>query len=185
MLLGHLNMVCSVLFWCEISKIIQCEIIQVMYVIRKGDFSPLVWGVSLHKSNQPSKISQCLHECIVCSPCYLFPHTFDLLHMGHEHSYFYLHFKMSKSKQLGVRNCSAPVILSMERKSVLEHWETCWRETEQASMCRAKEWQRMIEDGVRGLAKQPWCNLSSCSQLLATSCSLMLFSLTSTLPLVR
>ena len=22
----------------------------------------------------------------------------------------------------------------------------------------------MIEDGVRGLAKQPWCNLSSCSR---------------------
>lgn len=56
----------------------------------------------------------------------------------HQGEYFYLHFKMSKSKQLGVPNCSAPVILSKERRSVLEQWETCWRETGQVSMCLSK-----------------------------------------------
>lgn len=126
------------LHWYSSINVVCSEIIQVMYVIRKGDFSPLVWRVSLHKWNQPSKISQCSHECVVCSPCCLFPHTFNLLHMGNEHSYFYLDFKMSNSKRLGVRNCSAPVILSVERKSVLEHWESCGRESERASMCLSK-----------------------------------------------
>lgn len=53
----------------------------------------------------------------------------------HQGEYFYLHFKMPNSKQLGVHNCSAPVILSMECAG---KWETCWRETEQASMCLSK-----------------------------------------------
>lgn len=56
----------------------------------------------------------------------------------HQGEYFYLHFRMSNSKQLGVRSCSAPVILSMERKSALEQQENCWRETEQASKCLSK-----------------------------------------------
>lgn len=37
-------------------------------------------------TNQLPKIRQRWHECIFCSPCCLFPQTFELSHMGHEYS---------------------------------------------------------------------------------------------------
>lgn len=79
------------------------------YVLRKA--------VSLHKPNQLSKIRQCYHECIFFfSLLFIFPKPLSpciwAMNTRHQGEYFYLHFRMSNSKQLGVRNCSAPVIPS-------------------------------------------------------------------------
>lgn len=83
--------------------------------------------------------------------------------------HIFLHFKMSKSKQLAVRNCSAPVMLSMESKSLLKHWET-----ERESMCLSKR----VTAHDRGWGKGGWlsnldaiCLLAASSlQHLAVSC---------------
>lgn len=68
----------------------------------------------------------------------------------HQGKCFYLLFKMSNSKQLGVRNHSAPVILNItERESLLEERESCRREAEQASMCLRKR----VTEHDRGCGK--------------------------------
>lgn len=120
--------------------------------------------------------------------------TFESMHMIYEYwasgkNTFISSSKCQTQKQLGLHRRSALVILNViriERGSKLERNERLGEERQLEWACI---WERgrqsMIEDGVRGLAKQPWCNLSSCSWSFAASSRQSLFSLTSLLPPVQ
>lgn len=120
--------------------------------------------------------------------------TFESMHMIYEYwasgkNTFISSSKCQTQKQLGLHRRSALVILNViriERGSKLERNERLGEERQLEWACIWKRGrQSMIEDGVRGLAKQPWCNLSSCSWSFAASSRQSLFSLTSLLPPVQ
>lgn len=160
---------------------------------RSRDSILLALGESLHKSSQPSKIREHSDECVFCFLGGVF-FTFESMHMIYEYwasgkNTFISSSKCQTQKQLGLHRRSALVILNViriERGSKLERNERLGEERQLEWACIWKRGrQSMIEDGVRGLAKQPWCNLSSCSWSFAASSRQSLFSLTSLLPPVQ
>lgn len=131
--------------------------------VSKTDSILLALGESLHKSTQPSKIKERSHKRVFC-----FWGVFSLLNLcvwamntQHQGKYFYLYFKMSKSKELGVHNHSALVIWNIIEREVCQRNEGLGEERQSIWACACWEQQSIIEDRVKGLAKQPWCNLSS------------------------
>lgn len=100
----------TIFFLCQTFKSTESLILQ----IKSRNSILLALGESAHKSTQPSKIRDRSHECVFCFSGVFPPLSVCVWAMNTQHQgkYFYLHFNMSNSKQLGVHNCSGPVILS-------------------------------------------------------------------------
>lgn len=130
--------------------------------------------------------------CILFLGCF-FP--FESLHMGYEYSASgkILLSLLQNVKVKGIGGTQPFSLRNMEhhwegerKREVCQRNERLCEERQSIWVCAwERERQSIIEDRVKGLAKQPWCNLSSRSWPLATSCRPRLFSLTSLLPLVQ